>query len=49
MIVNLAFGMLTIAAVALILAVGTLIAWTINELPQFIREWVEWRRWRKAH
>lgn len=46
---NLMYGFLFIALFALLLSLGTLILWTIHELPEIIRDWLEWRKWRKMH
>lgn len=42
-------GFLFIAIFFLILCLGALAAWTVTELPQMIRDSLEFRRWRKSH
>ena len=49
MFTNLANGMLWIALLALFLAFGKLIEWTITELPSIIADAREFRKWRKLH
>lgn len=46
---NLTYGLLFVALFSLLLSLGTLIVWTVHELPEIIRDYAEWRRWKKLH
>ena len=46
---NLMLGFLFVSLFALFLCLGTLAVWTVHELPEIIHDWLEWRKWRKAH
>lgn len=49
MLGNLCNGLLWITLAALFLCLGLLLEWTIVSLPQMIRDFKEWKRWRRAH
>lgn len=46
---NLMLGFLFIGFFALFLCLGTLIVWTVHELPEIIADMKEFRKWRKIH